>query len=127
MDDARRLNAQVGPAHGDSEALFAGRLLRVSVLLLVVAAGAWICGSAWWTAQSVGPTRWLGGIIEVFGFLGSLGAVGMIWYALRWKRATGALNQYLQDEAVFGNCGCQPLSDRAGGPFGWMESTPGDA
>ena len=126
MDDARRLKTTVGLAHCDQEALLAGRFLRGSILLLVVTASVWMCGSAWWTAQSVGPTRWLGGFLEIFGFFGSLGAIGMIWYALRWRRATRTLQHYLQDGAVFSHPERRPLSDPALDSFRWIGSNPED-
>jgi len=126
MDDARRLKTTEGLAHCDREALLAGRFLRVSILLLIVAASAWICGSAWWTAQSTGPTRWLGAVVEVLGLLGSLGAIGMIWYARRWKQATRALHYYLQGVAVFRNPGPEQLRGPTGASFGWIGSEPQD-
>jgi hypothetical protein len=126
MDDGRRRNTTIGLAHCDREALLAGRLLRTSILVLMVAASAWMCGSAWWNAQSVGPTRWLGGIVDVFGFLGSLGAIGMIWYALRWKHATRTLQHYLQDVAVFTDPGADQLDSPSGDSYGWIGSEPHD-
>ena len=123
MDDAHPLKTTDRLSRCDTEALLAGQFLRMSVFLLIVAAGAWMCGSAWWTAQSMGPTRWLGGFLEIMGFFGSLLAIGMVWYALRWRRSTRSLQHHLQDGA-FRHQANQPLPGGAGNSSPWSESNP---
>jgi hypothetical protein len=74
----------------------------------------------------MGPTRWLGGILEIVGFFGSLGAIGMIWHALRWKQATHSLQHYVQDGAVLKARGSGQSPDLAGGSFRRVRSDPQD-
>ncbi|MGO8871738.1 MAG: hypothetical protein ACLQPH_10130 [Acidimicrobiales bacterium] len=94
VDEVREFSAAEELNRCDREETMAGSLLRQSFVWLVIAVAAWILGSAWWRAQSLGASRWLGAMLDLVGCLGTLGAIGMIWGALRWKRAR-TLRRYL--------------------------------
>ena len=67
----------------DAEAL-AETTLKGSLVYLVVAA--WLIGGALWSAQYLGPIRWLGGFLQLAGFFWTLRAIGMTWRSAKALR-----------------------------------------
>ncbi len=95
VDEVQEFSTAEELAQCDREETMAGSLLRQSFVWLVIAVAAWILGSAWWRAQSLGASRWLGATVDVVGCLGAFGAIGMIWHALRWQQRARTLRRYL--------------------------------
>jgi hypothetical protein len=67
-----------------------GLAVKTSLARLVIALAAWFVGAAWWMSRSLGASRWLGGVLEVVGFFGTLTAIGMTWRAFSGRRAIRA-------------------------------------